>query len=140
MNPEIKKALFHAVETEPFARAMNMTLTHLETGHSVVKMTYRQDQMDNIYQKAHGGALFALIDEAFETASQTHGTIAVALNINVTYITPPAPGARLKAEAREVSRTRKTAAYEIKVTTGDNSLIAICQALAYRTGRPIPFL
>ena len=47
---------------------------------------------------------------------------------------------RLRAEAREVSRTKKTASYDIKVADKDGQLIATCQALAYRTGKPIPFL
>ena len=95
--------------------------------------------MNNIYGRTHGGALFALIDEAFETACQTHGTIAVALNVNVTYVQSPQTGDRLRAQAMEVSRTRKTATYDIKVTNTDGDLIATCQALAYRTGKPIPF-
>lgn len=140
MDPKIKNAIYRAVETEPFARALNMNLALLELGHSVVEMDYVPDQMDNIYQRAHGGAVFALIDEAFETAGQTGGTIAVALNVNVTYIMSPEPGTRLRAEAREVAGTRKTATYDIRVTDRDGELIATCQALAYRTGKPIPFL
>ncbi len=30
--------------------------------------------------------------------------------------------------------------YDIRVTDNDGRLIATCQALAYRTGKPIPFL
>lgn len=140
MDPNVKGVICRAVETEPFAKALNIRLVLLELGHSVVEMDYVPEQMDNIYQRAHGGALFALIDEAFETASQTHGTIAVALNINVTYIVSPEAGTRLRAEAREVAGTRRTASYEIRVTDGGGALIATCQALAYRTGKPIPFL
>jgi acyl-CoA thioesterase len=55
-------------------------------------------------------------------------------------VTSPQPGARLRAEAREISRTKKTAGYEIKVTDEIGQLIATCQALAYRTGKRIPFL
>jgi acyl-CoA thioesterase len=140
VDSNVQAAIYRAVETEPFARVLNIELISLELGSSVVEMDYVPDQMDNIYQRAHGGAVFALIDEAFETASQTGGTIAVALNVNVTYIASPEPGARLRAEAREVAGTRKTATYEIRVTDGDGELIATCQALAYRTGKPIPFL
>jgi acyl-CoA thioesterase len=46
----------------------------------------------------------------------------------------------LRAEARELCRTKKTASYDIKVTDKNGQLIATCQALAYRTGKPIPFL
>jgi acyl-CoA thioesterase len=60
--------------------------------------------------------------------------------VNVTYVSSPEPGARLRAEAVQVSRTRKTALYDIKVTDQNGRLVATCQALAFRTGKPIPFL
>ena len=50
----------------------------LEDGYSVVHKIYEPENMANIYARAHGGAIYALIDEAFETAGQTDGTIAVA--------------------------------------------------------------
>ena len=96
--------------------------------------------MANIYARAHGGAIYALSDEAFETAGQTDGSIAVALNVNVTYVTSPEPGQRLQAQARRVSQTRKTASYDIKVTDQNGQVIALCQALAFHTGKAIPFL
>ena len=140
MDPMLKEALFEAVKKEPFAQALNMTLEELDQGYSVVEMKYEPDHMDNIYQHAHGGALFGLIDEAFETACQTEGTIAVALNMNVTYVASPKAGARLRAVARQISQTKKTASFDIKVTDETGALIASCSALAYRTGKPIPFL
>jgi len=140
MDPKVKKAIVQAVKIEPFARALNIKLVKLEKGHSVVHMTYEPEKMSNIYDRAHGGALFALIDEAFETAGQTDGTVAVALNVNVTYVSSPQPGLQLRAEARRVSQTKKTASYDIKVTDENGTLIALCQALAFDTGKPIPFL
>ena len=140
MDETVKRAIVKAVKKEPFAQALKMELIELDDGYSVVKMVYEPDTMDNIYSRAHGGAVFGLIDEAFETAGQTEGTIAVALNVNITYIASPQPGVVLKAEARQVSQTKKTAVYNIKVTAQDVILIATCQALAYKTGKPIPFL
>lgn len=140
MDPAVKAAIYRAVENEPFAQALKMELLELSDGCSLVEMPYDPGTMNNIYQRAHGGAVFALIDEAFETAGQTDGTIAVALNVNVTYVSSPEPGARLRARARQVSQTRKTAGYEIRITTAGDRLVATCQALAYRTGKPIPFL
>jgi acyl-CoA thioesterase len=96
--------------------------------------------MENILGMTHGGALFALIDEAFQTASNSHGTVAVALSMTVNYIAPPMEGCRLTAEAKEISRTRKTANYDIKVRDEQGHLIASCQALVYRKGIALPFL
>jgi len=140
MDPKVKEAIEKAVKKEPFARALQITLVELADGWSKVSMVYEPEKMDNIYARAHGGAIYALIDEAFETAGQTDGTIAVALNVNVTYVSSPEPGQRLQAEARRVSRTRKTASYDIKVTDPNGQVIALCQALAFQTGKPIPFL
>jgi len=140
MDPAVKAAIFRAVKKEPLARTFGLELVSLDSGHAVVEMGYDPVVMDNIYARAHGGAIYALIDEAFETAGQTDGTIAVALNVNVTYVGSPEAGARLRAEARQVSRTKKTSSYFIQVTDDGGKLIATCQALAYRTGKPIPFL
>jgi acyl-CoA thioesterase len=140
MDQKVKSAIFNAVDNEPFAKAMKIRLVELELGYSTVEMIYNPTHMDNIYERAHGGALFALIDEAFETASQTDGTIAVALNVNVTYVSSPEPGVRLRSEAKRVSQTKKTASYDIRVSDAKDNLIATCSALAYRTGKPIPFL
>ena len=140
MEQNIHDAIYRAVDGEPLARLLGMELKELALGFSVVEMTYDPARMDNIYQRAHGGAVYALIDEAFETSCQTHGSIAVALNVNVTYVASPEPGTRLRAESREKSLTRKTAAYDISVTDAGGRLIATCQALAFRTGKPIPFV
>jgi len=134
-----KKAAFHKkVSEEPFAKLLNITLKDVKEGYALCEMEYTE-QMDNIYGSAHGGAIFSLIDEAFEISSNSHGTIAVALNMNVTYMKPPKKNAVLRAESKEINRTRRTASYEITVRDV-SSLIAVCQALVYRKDDPIPFL
>ena len=140
MDQKIRAAIFRRVESEPFALALGMKLLELDQGHSLVEMIYDPVKMNNIYEHAHGGAIFGLIDEAFETVAQTDGSIAVALNVNVTYVASPENGARLRADAREVSHTKRTAGYDIRVTDQNGRIIATCQALAYRTGKAIPFL
>lgn len=139
MNDKIKEAIFRQVGKEPFAKKFGLKLTALDEGFSRVEMTVTPD-MENIFGMAHGGALFALIDEAVETASNSHGTMALALNMNITLVSSPPPGSKLVAEAKEFYRTDKTANYEIKVLDDQNYLIASCQALVYRKGTPLPFL
>jgi acyl-CoA thioesterase len=139
MDSKIKEAIFRQVGQEPFAKKFDLKLVDLDEGYSKVAMDFTPD-MENIFGKAHGGALFALIDEAFETASNSHGTIAVALNMNISYLASPSTGATLTAEAKEINRTNKTAVYEIKVLEGESRLLASCQALVYRMDKPLPFL
>ncbi len=139
MNEKIKQAIYRQVEKEPFVQKFNLKLVDLGEGYSRVEMIFTPD-MQNIFGMAHGGALFALIDEAFETASNSHGTMAVALNMNITYVSSPPLGSKLTAEAKEFNRTNRTANYDIKVYDEKNQLIASCQALVYRKGNPLPFL
>jgi acyl-CoA thioesterase len=139
MDEKVKEATFKKVEKEPFAQKFGIKLLDLDEGYSKVEMKFTQD-IENFLGLAHGGALFALIDEAFETASNSHGAVAVALNMNITYIFPPPSECRLIAEAREFSRTQRTAAYDIKLFDDRNNLIASCEALVYRKGNPLPFL
>lgn len=139
MDNKIREAIVRQVEKEPFAQKFGLKLLDLDDGYSKVEMKFTQD-MENIFGMAHGGTLFAIIDEAFETASNSHGTVAVALNMNITYVSSPPKGCRLTAEAKELSLTNKTASYDIKVFDDQNKLMASSQALVYRTGKPLPFL
>jgi acyl-CoA thioesterase len=139
MDEKIREAFFKQVRKEPFAKKFGLKLVDMDDGYSRVEMKFAPD-MENLFGMAHGGALFALIDEAFETASNSHGTLAVALNMNITYLSPPSLGCRLIAEAREVHQTRKTSLCEIKVFDEQDRTIATCQALAYKKGTPHPFL
>jgi acyl-CoA thioesterase len=139
MDSKIKEAIFRQVEREPFAKKFDLKLVDLDEGYSKVTMVFTPD-MENIFGKAHGGALFALIDEAFETAGNSHGTVAVALNMNISYLASPSTGATLTAEAKEINRTHKTAVYDIKVIEGEGRLLASCQALVYRMEKALPFL
>ena len=124
---------------EPFARMLNLKVLEVKAGYARVQATIGPDML-NIHSTTHGGALFALVDEAFELASNSHGTVAVALNMNITYFAPTGSGDTLTAEAKEIFRTNRTATYQIEVTKDEGGLIATCQALVYRKKDPLPGL
>ena len=139
MDQEVADAIWKRVAQEPFARKLGLKLVKLEPGYALVEMTLQPDTA-NIFEMTHGGAIFSLIDEAFELSCNSHGTVAVALSMTVTYHRPPTQGAMLRAESREVYRSRKTGTYDIKVTENEDVLIASCQAVAYRKREKLPFL
>lgn len=138
MREEKKRLYFKKVEDEPYARFLNIKLRDVDEGYALCEMEYK-DNLDNLYGIAHGGAIFSLIDEAFEISSNSYENVAVALNMNVTYIRPPKKNTILKAESREIHRTKKTASYYITVRDDEN-LLAVCQAIVYIKDRKIPFL
>ncbi len=140
MDPEkIYEALRERVGKEPYAGKLGLELVRIEEGYSLVRMTFTRD-LENIFGMAHGGALFSLIDEAFETASNSHGTVAVALGVNVQFIRAASQGEVLQAEAREISRSARISHYDIEVKSEKGDLIATCKAMAYRKKDPLPFL
>jgi acyl-CoA thioesterase len=139
MEEKIKKTIFKKVAQEPFARKLGLQLIDIREGYAKVEMVFTDD-LENMFGMAHGGAVFSLIDAAFEVASNSHGTMAVALNMNINYLASPAKGAVITAEAREVNQTKKTAAYDIRAVDNSGKLLAICQALVYRLEKPLPFL
>jgi acyl-CoA thioesterase len=138
MKEKQEEAFRNAVSREPFAKFLNMRLVRADEGYALCEMAYTE-AMDNIHGMIHGGAVFSLIDEAFEISSNCHGTVAVALNMNVTYVRPARKNTILRAESREVARGNKTATYSIDVTD-DEGLVAVCQALVYRKKDRLPFL
>jgi acyl-CoA thioesterase len=139
MDEEVLSAMRKQVEAEPYARKLALSLIEVKPGYALVEMA-PQDDTGNIFGMTHGGAIFSLIDEAFQVSCNAHGTIAVALNMTITYHHPPERRSVLRAESKEIHRARKTATYEIKVTDDHHNLIASCMAIAYRKKEKLPFL
>ena len=139
MSKDVLEAIQRRVANEPFAKKLGIRLIKAGPGYALVEMDVTDD-MDNIHNITHGGAIFSLIDEAFEISSNSHGTIAVALNMTVSFHSAPKKGEVLRAESNEIHLSRKTATYDIKVTEGEERLIASCQAMVYRKQEKLPFL
>ena len=135
----VLKALRQKVGEQPMAPQMGLSLVELAPGQAVVKMA-TGPHLTNILGGIHGTAIFALIDEAFQASCNAHGTVAVALNMNLTFHQAPEVGDVLTAESREVHCGRRTGTYIITVKDSQDRLIATCQALAYRKRDHLPFL
>ncbi len=139
MNETVKDAIFKKFAAEPFATKFGLKLAEMNDGYAKVEMVFTTD-MENMFGMAHGGAIFSLMDAAFEVASNSHGTMAVALSMNINYLASPAAGATLTAKAKEINKTKRTAVYDIRATDDSGKLLASCQSLVYRMDKPLPFL
>ena len=131
--------LSEKIAQEPFGRIFGFRLVAIKPGYALVEMDVAE-RFQNSLGLVHGGAIFSLMDQAFQAASNAHGTVAVALNMNISYFRPPGFGGKLRAEAREINLTRRTGTYQIEVKDQDEKLIANCQAMVYRKDDPLPFL
>ena len=123
---------------QPIAQHLGIVLEEVAPGYARASMVCREE-MSNILGMVHGTALFALMDEVFQAAVNSHGTAAVALSISLTFHQAPKFGERLTAIGHEVHTSRRLATCLIEVTTTDDRRIASCQALAYRKGTEIEF-
>jgi acyl-CoA thioesterase len=124
-------------EVEPYARKLGMRLLEVGLGMAMVEMRITKD-MNNIFGSAHGAAIYALMDVAFELAANSHGTVSVALDVNVNYLYPAVAGDLLIASVREMSRSPKISTYFIEVKKEDGRLVATAQAMAYNKKDPLP--
>lgn len=142
MTKDIFESIKEEIRNEPYANHMGIRLLDVGPGYAVMETRYSK-KMTNFVGLVHGGAIFSLIDEAFSAASNSHGTVAVALNLNVTFLASPAIDSLLVVEAREESRSKRIATYRIEVVQKDDDgdrKIASCQALVYRKDQRLAFL
>jgi acyl-CoA thioesterase len=80
----------------------------------------------------HGAVLFALADFTFAGAGNSHGTAAVALSMDIHFLSSPRPDDRLECEAVEVRLGRKTALYRLTIFDSDQTAVAELHGMAYR--------
>jgi len=121
---------------QKIAQHLGIVLEEVGPGYARATMVCREE-MSNILGMVHGTALFALMDEVFQAAVNSHGTAAVALNLSLTFHQAPQFGERLTATGREVHTSRRLATCLIEVTGEEGRRIGSCQALAYRKGTVI---
>ena len=73
-------------------------------------------------------------------ASNSHGVMAVALNVSIQYIRPALVGDMLTAVAKEESRSKRISTYDIDVHNANAQKIASARCLAFIKGDKLPFL
>lgn len=119
------------IANDPFAGRLGIELEELRPGYSRVSMNLAPD-MVNFHGITHGAAIFALVDVAFAAAGNSHGQVAVALDMSISFLAATQPGQRLVAEAHEEHLGRRTALYHMTVRDESGTLIASSHGTVYR--------
>jgi acyl-CoA thioesterase len=120
-----------------FAARNDIELVDAGRGCAVATMTVRPHHWNGL-GTVQGGAIFTLADFAFAVASNSHGTVAVALNVSITFMKAISSGT-LRAEAREISKNAKVGVYAVDIRDDVGDLVAQFQGLAYRKKDSLPF-
>jgi len=129
---DIKRCL----KNDRFAERTNVELLTVSPGHATTKMVLHPHHLNGL-GSVQGGAIFTLADFAFAAACNSHGTVAVALNVSITFLKAATTGT-LWAEAREVSKNFKVGSYVVEVKDDQGDLVATFQGLAYRKKDKLP--
>ncbi|WP_321508238.1 hotdog fold thioesterase [uncultured Methanoregula sp.] len=120
-----------AFNESDFARLLGMTVTDARDGYSEVVMDCTGKK--NPHGVAHGGAIFALADQAFGIAANCAGADRVAVSVHIQFIAP-ATGAMV-ARATRIADNGKYSTFRILVSEGDR-LIAEFEGVALQVRPP----
>jgi acyl-CoA thioesterase len=124
-------------ERDLFARHCGIKLVAVGAGTARARMTVRREHFNGV-ATCHGGAIFTLADFAFAAACNSHGTIAVALSVNITFLTAVCAGDTLTATVEETAKKNKIGDYLVRVTNRKKELVALFNGVAFRLPDPLP--
>jgi len=124
------KGIREFVRRDAFARNLGIEIHEAEGGRASGTMTIRPDHR-NSAGTVHGGAVYALADAVFAAASNSHGLLAMAIEVSMSYMKAIREGT-LTAEAEEVTLNPKLATYLIPVRNEKSELIALFKGTVYR--------
>jgi acyl-CoA thioesterase len=130
------EALKRFFDNDQFAKRADIRLVAVSPGTAVAEMKLQPYHWNGI-NNVQGGAIFTLADFTFAAAANSYGTVAVAVNVSITFMKAAKEGT-LRAEARELSKNHRLGSYLIEVKDDAGELIAVFQGLAYRKAEKIP--
>jgi len=123
-------------KNDRFAEHVGIELLEVSKGYARAKLEIRNEHLNSV-GTVHGGAIFALADLVFAVASNSHGTIAMGINVSISYLKAVREGT-IFAEAKEISKNPKLASYTVTVSDQSGDTIAIFQGMVYRKKDKLP--
>jgi acyl-CoA thioesterase len=96
-----------------------------------------EDKHLNAANVVQGGAIFTLADLAFGVAANSRGQLALAINVNISYLYGKSSGT-LYATASEVALPKRIGAYDVLVTDEEGELVARFNGMVYRKKQHLP--
>lgn len=126
--PDSTGEIIRAIRECEYARLCAMET--LEISHECVRVGMEVAGKRNGFGSPHGGAIFALADQAFGLAANLDGLAEVALSAQISYLAV-ARGGWLEAVARRVDGTGLLSIYEVSVFDGDRR-IALFRGIGHK--------
>jgi acyl-CoA thioesterase len=113
------------------AAGAGVRLVDCGPGRAVARMTLRPAHLNGV-GVAQGGAIFTLADFAFAVACNTHGPVALAIEVTISFLAATTRGT-LTATAIEVARSARLSRVEVEVRDAAGTRVALFHGTAYVT-------
>lgn len=120
---------------DPYVRAQGIELISADPEGVVLEMTVSPSQ-ESFLKAAHGGCLFSLADTAFGVAANCAGVVSVGIDAHMAFVRRCRAGDRIRAQSREISRSRRTAVYRVDLSRG-KEIVATFTGTVYVTDRDL---
>ena len=106
----------------PFVRYNHIEVEEIERDRALLSLSIRPESL-NVYGQVHGGAIYAMADNAAGCATSTDGRTYVTQASDMHFLRNQTEGI-VKAEANVRHRGRTTVLVEVSVTGEEGKLLA----------------
>ena len=133
MKTETARTIF---SQDRYAALTGIEIVEAGKGYCKARLTI-EDKHLNAANIVQGGAIFTLADLAFAVASNSHGQLALAINVNISFLGSKSSGT-LYATATAVGEAKRLGAYDVLVTDEQANIIARFNGMVYRKKQSFP--
>ena len=131
VSDDVLKNTFNKINSEDtFAKQIGMNLIEIRTGFARATLLITDEKV-NMYQMAHGGAIFSVADQACEAAGNSFGEPAVALQHSIHFLAAGKSGDLIEATAKVTHRSNRIGLIEFEVKNQEGLPLATGQQLIY---------
>ena len=131
-----QKLLKAMTDHDKFSEWLGLEVLEVREGYAKLQAVIRPEMMNGV-GSVHGGVTFSMADSAFAFSCNMYNNISVALDVHISFTKAGREGDIFTIESQEVSSTKRTGIYDIKVTNQHNELIALFKGTCFRTGKPL---
>lgn len=124
------------LDHDKFSEWLGLEVLEVREGYAKLQAVIRPEMMNGV-GSVHGGVTFSMADSAFAFSCNMYNNISVALDVHISFTKAGRAGDVFTIESQEVSSSKRTGIYDIKVTNQYNELIALFKGTCFRTGKPL---
>lgn len=119
---------------DPFSQWLGIKRVQDKKGAVTLSLVIRKEML-NGFAIAHGGITYSLADSALAFSANSHGQHAVSLETSISHTKPLTESDTITTQVEEISLTRKTGIYQIKIYNQHQELVALFKGTVYRSSK-----